>query len=49
MYKKLLGKGLYLGTDGCKGGWITAALDHGKLRIEKYRTIENKYASGGES
>ena len=39
MYKKLLGKGLYLGTDGCKGGWITAALDHGKLRIEKYRTI----------
>ena len=39
MDKKMMKKGLYLGTDGCKGGWITAVLDHGKLRLEKYADI----------
>ena len=39
MYKQLLKNGLYLGTDGCKGGWITAVLDRGVLRVEKHPTI----------
>lgn len=39
MDKKMIEKGLYLGTDGCKGGWITAVLDHGKLRLERYADI----------
>ena len=39
MDKKMIEKGLYLGTDGCKGGWITAVLDHGELRLEKYADI----------
>lgn len=35
----MIEKGLYLGTDGCKEGWITAVLDHGELRLEKYEDI----------
>lgn len=35
----MIAKGLYLGTDGCKGGWITAVLDHGELRLEKHTDI----------
>lgn len=31
--------GLYLGTDGCRGGWVTAVLDHGELRLEKFPDI----------
>lgn len=31
--------GLYHGADGCKGGWIVAALDYGRLRFERYDTI----------
>lgn len=41
MNKKLLEKGIYLGTDGCKGGWITAVLNHGELQIEKNPTISS--------
>ena len=29
-----------IGVDGCKGGWITAVLDKGKLSINKYRSLE---------
>ena len=32
--------GLYIGADGCKGGWITCVLDHGKLRMERYDSVE---------
>ena len=32
--------GLYLGADGCRGGWIACALDHGDLRLERYDSIE---------
>ena len=32
--------GLYIGTDGCKSGWITCILDHGELRMEHYDSIE---------
>lgn len=39
--RKMLAEGLYIGIDGCRGGWILAALDHGRLHIEKYCTIED--------
>ena len=29
-----------IGVDGCKGGWITAVLDKGKLSINKYSSLE---------
>ncbi len=32
--------GLYIGTDGCKNGWITCILDHGELRMEHHDSIE---------
>ena len=38
--------GLYIGVDGCKGGWIAAILDHVDFRVEKYDSIEtlvNRY------
>ena len=38
--------GLYIGVDGCKGGWIAAILDHADFRVEKYDSIEalvNRY------
>ena len=28
--------GLYIGVDGCRGGWIAAVLDHGDMRLERY-------------
>ena len=31
--------GLFIGVDGCKGGWIAAVLDHGELRFETYTSI----------
>ncbi len=31
--------GLFLGADGCKDGWIVAAIDNEMLRLEKYRNI----------
>lgn len=31
---------LCIGVDGCKGGWICALYDHGKLRIEKYADLD---------
>ena len=32
--------GLYLGADGCRGGWIACILDHGEMRIERYDSVE---------
>ena len=30
---------LCIGADGCRGGWIAAVIDNGKLRVEKYTDI----------
>ena len=35
-----LNDGLYIGVDGCRGGWITCVLDHGELRFERFDSIE---------
>jgi predicted RNase H-like nuclease len=32
-------KGLHIGVDGCRCGWIAAVLDYGELRIERYKSI----------
>ena len=32
--------GLYLGADGCRGGWTLCVLDHGLVRLERYNSIE---------
>ncbi len=32
--------GLYLGADGCRGGWIACILGHGEMRIERYDSVE---------
>ncbi len=32
--------GLYLGVDGCRGGWIACILDHGELRLERFGSVE---------
>lgn len=40
MMKELFSEGLFLGVDGCKGGWIAAVLDHGELRIKFTESIE---------
>ena len=37
--KNIMQDGLYVGVDGCKGGWIAAVLDQGELRLEKYTSI----------
>lgn len=38
--KPLRAEGLYLGIDGCRGGWIIAVYEVGNLRIEKYTSME---------
>ena len=35
-----LNDGLYIGVDGCRGGWITCILDHGELRLERFDSLE---------
>ena len=35
-----LNDGLYLGADGCRGGWIACVLDHGELRFERFDAME---------
>ena len=32
--------GLYIGADGCRGGWIACILDHGEFRLEHYDSVE---------
>lgn len=31
---------LYIGVDGCTGGWIAAILENGKLRHERYASLQ---------
>lgn len=38
-------KGLHIGADDCRGGWIAAVLDSGVLRIERYKSIGELVAS----
>ena len=33
--------GLFIGVDGCKGGWIAAVLDYGELRLERHESIDS--------
>ena len=35
-----INNGLYIGADGCRGGWIACILDHSEMRIERYDSIE---------
>jgi len=39
--KDITRDGLYIGVDGCRGGWIAAVLDHGELRLERYKSISS--------
>lgn len=39
--KRFTQDGLYIGVDGCRGGWIAAVLDYGMLRLERYDTIDS--------
>ena len=32
--------GLYLGVDGCRGGWIACILDHGELFLKRFDSLE---------
>ena len=33
--------GLYIGVDGCRGGWIAAVLDYGQMRLERYDDLSS--------
>ena len=35
-----LSDGLYMGVDGCRGGWIACILDHGEFRLERFDSLE---------
>ncbi len=35
----LVHDGLYIGVDGCRGGWIAAVLDHEDFRFERFDSI----------
>lgn len=37
---KLATTGMYIGVDGCKGGWIASVYDRGSFEIKKYFSIE---------
>ena len=37
--RNMMQDGLYIGADGCRGGWIAAVLDYGQLRFERYDGI----------
>ena len=39
--KRITQDGLYIGVDGCRGGWIAAVLDHGDLRLERFCSIDS--------
>ena len=36
--------GLYLGADGCRGGWIACILDHGELRLERCDSVKHNHS-----
>lgn len=47
----MMKEGLYIGADGCKGGWIIAALTKGELILEKHPSINsivNRYPAYAE-
>lgn len=37
--KKITQDGLYIGVDGCRGGWIASILDYGEMRFERFGSI----------
>ena len=39
--KSITQDGLYIGVDGCRGGWIAAVLDHGDMRLRKYDVLSS--------
>jgi 8-oxo-dGTP diphosphatase len=39
--KKINLNSICIGVDGCKGGWIAAIINHGKLILEKYTNLED--------
>lgn len=36
---KLPHEGRFIGVDGCRGGWIAAVVENGRLKVERYETI----------
>ena len=34
--EQILDKGIFVGVDGCNGGWITAFISNGELSLKKY-------------
>ena len=39
--KTITQDGLYIGADGCRGGWIAAVLDHGDMQLKRYKYISS--------
>ena len=39
--KSITQDGLYIGVDGCRGGWIAAVLDHGDMRLLRYDDLSS--------
>ena len=39
--RTLVQDGLYIGVDGCKGGWIAAILNYGNLHFKRYAQIDD--------
>ena len=35
-----INEGIYLGVDGCRGGWIACILDHGELLLKRFDSLE---------
>ena len=36
----ILNDGIYIGVDGCKGGWAACILDHGQCLFDRYDSLE---------
>lgn len=34
--EQILGKGLFVGVDGCTGGWVAASINNGELYLKRY-------------
>ncbi|HEX3076586.1 MAG TPA: DUF429 domain-containing protein, partial [Lachnospiraceae bacterium] len=44
-------EGVCIGVDGCKGGWLAAVINHGKLTIKRFSTLKgivNEYPDFNE-
>lgn len=37
--EQILGEGLFVGVDGCKGGWVAAFINNGELYLKKYNNF----------